>query len=69
MTQSEFNALWEIDELPACPVGMVLLKDWADTFPPVKDIRRLVAMALQDGIHSNLPEWIAVEQHFSTCAE
>jgi|GEM_PF-3717949 len=69
MTQSEFNDLWKMDEMPACPLGMVLLKCWADTLPPVRDVRRLVFLALEEGIHSSEPEWVAVEQHLSTCGD
>ncbi len=69
MTQSEFNALWEIDKLPACPSGMVLLRNWAETLPPVKNVRRLVFPAMEDGINSTEPKWVALQQHLSTCAD
>jgi hypothetical protein len=46
MTQEYFEALWKIDDLAACPTGMILLKKWVGDPPSGdkhKEARRTVA--------------------------
>lgn len=68
MTQNEFNAHWTIEEMPACEIGMKLLKIWADLDPLV--LPRLRHDPAMTGPISFLsPAGEAFMAHRSTCPD
>jgi hypothetical protein len=69
MTQEAFNSLWKLQEIPACEVGMVLLKRWADADPSNVEYLPEIAWWEPPATHTGSHEWRAYEWHRAKCPD
>ena len=68
MTDEQFNALWTMEDIPACDVGMQLLKQFAAAYPTIYQfIRPEDFLDLHNEAFAGMPEWETFASHCETC--
>ena len=72
--KAEFNAFirqWEIEDLPACPVGMALLKRFSESHPTMYQLAERTgfedALAVKHRAFQDLPPWQEFVKHRAEC--
>ena len=65
----DFIASFPPDSLPACPVGMHLLLDFAKASPNSYELARRVSFTGVNGPASRHPKWKAYVAHVTACAD
>jgi len=65
----DFIASFSLDSLPACPVGMRLLLDFAKASPNTYELARRANFTDVTGPASRHPKWQAYVKHFAACAD
>lgn len=70
MNDEEFNAWWTMEDVPACAVGMHLLKRFAETYPTIYPfIRPEDFLDLHNEAFAGMPEWENFASHCESCAD
>ena len=70
MTDEQFNALWSLEDVPACPRGMELLKLFAETYPTIYQfVRPEDFLDLHNEAFSGMPEWESFAAHCENCPD
>jgi ferredoxin len=68
MTEQEFIAQWDMENMPACDEGMALLKLFADRHPDsYKFVRPQDFSESNNPAFAAIPEWDAFTEHCSSC--
>ena len=64
----QFIAQWELEDMPACDRGMILLMDLADAHPIAYEMARKQGFGnLTHPIFQKLPRWIVFAEHYNSC--
>jgi len=65
----DFIASFTLDSLPACPIGMRLLLDFAKASPNSYEFVRRANFMNVTGPGSKHPQWLKYVEHFATCPD
>ncbi len=67
-SQEAFNRRWDLDDLPACEVGMVLLFRFAKAYPvEYGALRPADLLDFRNSPLTGIREWDDFAEHSSTC--
>lgn len=70
MTVNEFAAQWRLDDLPACPAGLVILRDFAEAAPDLYAVAREAHFIdVTDRDVAAHPFWQVFEDYFALCGD
>lgn len=68
MTDEQFNALWTLEDVPACAVGMQLIRRFAETYPTIYQfVRPEDFLDLRNEAFAGMPEWENFAAHCESC--
>jgi hypothetical protein len=69
MTQDQFEALWTLEEMPFCPIGMKLLRLLTEKNPAVVDHLPGLLYQRSSLPFADDPDWLQLLNHANECAD